>query len=197
MDASTQLSPNYTVGDLIKTSTGLPNMPDDSYLPNLTALANVLEYLAAIDSFTIESGFRSPAVNAAIGGAGDSYHSDGLAADILPDNLTNQDFFRYIRSTPRFANAVGEYIFYPLSHGTIHVSAATAQKQNFPLSMTNGSYTSDPSTYPAPDPTYNLDANPGAAQSQVAAAQGTRNTYIFMAIGLAVILGAVAYARGK
>src|ERR1035437_3354155 len=162
MDVSTQLSPNFTVADLIVTSTGIPNVPDDSYLPNLTALANVLELLRQIDTFTVVSGFRSPAVNASVGGADYSYHSDGLAADILPDNISNQDFWQHIHNTPRFSNALGEYIYYPLSHRTIHVSTPTAAKVNFDL-MQNAAGTYVRSNI-APEPSYNMDlySSPGA-----------------------------------
>lgn len=192
MDASTQLSPNYTVGDLIRTSTGIPNLPTDDYLPNLRALANVLELLSQIDTFTINSGFRSPAVNAAVGGEPNSYHSEGLAADILPDNISNQEFFYRIHNNPRFRNAVGEYILYPLSHGTIHVSAPTPNKVGFAIVQeADGSYRhhddipyDDRYVLPESSGDYSLPSLPASAP-----------IYLGLALGLALVLFAVYKSR--
>jgi len=181
MDASTRLSPSYTVRDLIGTSTGIANLPTNDYLPNLRALASVLELLREIDTFTIVSGFRSPAVNAAVGGSDYSFHSDGLAADILPDNMTNQEFWRRIHNNPRYRNAVGEYIFYPLSHGTIHVSAPTPLKVAYDLRQEpDGSYVRSGIPY---DSTYSFEM--GASTP----------LYLGLALGLGLILFAVYRAR--
>ena len=181
MDASTRLSTHYTVGDLIKTSTGIPNMPPESYLPNLRALANVLELLRQIDTFTIVSGFRSPAVNAAVGGAEASYHSEGLAADIIPDNISNQEFFYRIHNNPKFRNAVGEYIFYPLEHRSIHVSSPTAFKVGVALKeLPGGSYAPADIGY---DSSWKMEL-PGGAP-----------LYLGLALGLGLVLFAVYQSR--
>lgn len=194
MDASTQLSPNYTVGDLIRTSTGLPNMPTDDYLPNMRALANVLELLRQIDTFQIESGFRSPAVNKAVGGEPASYHSEGLAADILPDHISNQEFFYKIHNNPRFRNAVGEYILYPLEHGTIHVSAPTTTKVGFAIIQDASGYHHE--TDIPMDPRYVI-ADTTSQDDSPSLPELPANTtmYVGLALGLALILFAVYRAR--
>lgn len=138
MDLDQQLSSSYTVRDLIGTSTGIPNIPSEAYLPNLTALAELLDFLKEIDDFTIESGFRSPAVNSAVGGADYSYHSDGLAADIIPKTMSARDFWSYIHNNPRYRNAVGEYALKEdRNTPNIHVSTPTTAKVAFDLVETS------------------------------------------------------------
>lgn len=193
MDASTQLSPNYKVGDLIRTSTGIPNLPTDAYLPNLRALAQVLETMRQVDSFTIVSGFRSPAVNAAVGGEPASYHSEGLAADILPDHMTNQEFFYHIHNTPRIRNAVGEYILYPLAHGTIHVSAPTPSKVGFAIVQgADGGYHHEDVPF---DSSYNLDNL--SADSGGFDLSENAPMYLGLALALALVLFAVYKSRSS
>lgn len=181
MDASTYLSPNFVVGDLIKTSTGIANLPSDDYLPNLKALAHLLELLLQVDDFTIESGFRSPAVNAAVGGADASYHSDGLAADIIPSNMSAEVFWKYIHNTPRLRNAVGEYAWKPTRNTpNVHVSTPTAQKVAFDLIETSpGVYVRSNVPY---DDSYILDF-------------GSAPMYLGLALGLGLILFAVYKVR--
>lgn len=139
MDINQQLSTHYKLKDLIGTSTGISNIPSAAYLPNLKALAKVLELLREIGPFTIISGFRSPAVNAAVGGADQSYHSEGLAADIVPTSMSPRDFWNYIHNNPRYRNAVGEYALKE-AKGNVHVSTPTPSKVAVPLYETNGVY---------------------------------------------------------
>ena len=63
---------------------GLDNTPGQAVVANLTRLAGVLEQVRTLldgKAMHINSGYRSPAVNAAVGGVATSYHVDGLAAD--------------------------------------------------------------------------------------------------------------------
>ena len=76
---------NFTFNELIKTDTGLDNMPNDmNVIKNLCRLADFLHtirnelHLPII----ITSGYRSKEVNEAVGGVSSSYHCKGLAADI-------------------------------------------------------------------------------------------------------------------
>ena len=76
---------NFTFNELIKTDTGLDNMPNDmNVIKNLCRLADFLQtirnelHLPII----ITSGYRSKEVNEAVGGVSSSYHCKGLAADI-------------------------------------------------------------------------------------------------------------------
>ena len=76
---------NFTFNELIKTDTGLDNMPNDmNVIKNLCRLADFLQtirnelHLPII----ITSGYRSKEVNEAVGCASSSYHVNGLAVDI-------------------------------------------------------------------------------------------------------------------
>lgn len=76
---------NFTFNELIKTDTGLDNMPNDiNIIKNLCRLADFLQtirnelHLPII----ITSGYRSKEVNEAVGCASSSYHVKGLAVDI-------------------------------------------------------------------------------------------------------------------
>lgn len=76
---------NFTFKELIKTDTGLDNTPNDmNVLSNICRLAAFLQtirnelHLPII----INSAYRSPEVNAKVGGVLSSYHVKGLAADI-------------------------------------------------------------------------------------------------------------------
>jgi hypothetical protein len=138
MDINEQLSPSYKVRDLIQTTYSVDNTPTDAYLPNLTALAQLLEYLKTIDDFRIESGFRTPALNALVKGADNSYHSEGLAADIVPKNLSAREFWMRIHNDPAFYNSVGEYALKEdRNTPNVHVSCPTPTKVAFDLIETS------------------------------------------------------------
>jgi len=81
-----QLTPNFSEAEMTTTSTGLDNTPDEAHLAALTHTAEFLELLRARplggNAITINSAFRSPAVNAAVGGVPNSAHQQGHAADI-------------------------------------------------------------------------------------------------------------------
>lgn len=88
---NTQLGPNFTLDEFVVTSTGLDNVPGPRETANLREL--VTYFLQPLrDRFTrkypgrkvavhINSAYRSPLVNAAVGGAKTSQHKSGEAAD--------------------------------------------------------------------------------------------------------------------
>ena len=76
---------NFTFKELVKTDTGLDNMPNDmNILSNLCRLAAFLQTIRNELHLPIivNSAYRSPEVNAKVGGVSSSYHVKGLAADI-------------------------------------------------------------------------------------------------------------------
>jgi zinc D-Ala-D-Ala carboxypeptidase len=78
-------SPYFTLQELTKTSTGLPNVPNAQELENLRFLTRqLLDPLRAAlgEPLQINSGFRSQRVNDAVGGSSTSDHRQGLAADV-------------------------------------------------------------------------------------------------------------------
>ena len=83
---SEKIFPNFTLKEMLSTSTGLPNFPETwEQLENLQRLAGFLQCVRNIygKPIIVNSAFRSEAVNERVGGAKSSYHLKGLAADIL------------------------------------------------------------------------------------------------------------------
>ena len=82
------LSAHFTLDELTAsqaaTRKGIDNTPTPDVLRNLQSLAAVLEKIRTLlggVSIIVSSGYRSPAVNKAVGGAKNSAHMSGLAAD--------------------------------------------------------------------------------------------------------------------
>jgi hypothetical protein len=84
---SQRLSRYYTLVRLVHSDTarerGIDNVPPAELIPNLRLLARGLDRIRLLlgHPLDISSGYRSPALNAAVGGARNSQHSQGLAAD--------------------------------------------------------------------------------------------------------------------
>lgn len=80
----TQLSPHFSLAELTVTShANLGNVPAGPIVTNLTHTAAGLETVRTLlgHPLTVNSGYRSPLVNAAVGGARNSAHLTGHAAD--------------------------------------------------------------------------------------------------------------------
>ena len=95
----TRLTPHFTLGELTKTKTGIDNVPNEEQVENLKRVCCWLEQLRLRYNqmrnekgemrnevgeypIIINSGFRSPEVNKAVGGATLSNHLTGCAVDI-------------------------------------------------------------------------------------------------------------------
>jgi len=85
------LSEHFTLAELTKTKTGIENVPNEEQVENLKRVCKWLEklrkrwndiYGEGDDPIIINSGFRSPEVNKAVGGATLSNHLTGCAVDI-------------------------------------------------------------------------------------------------------------------
>ena len=96
------LSQHYTLGEMTKTGTGIPNIPSRVSIENLRNLCeNWLEEMRydyntlyclkpgedyetsqSVEPVVITSGFRSEDVNRAVGGSPSSNHLSGCAVDI-------------------------------------------------------------------------------------------------------------------
>lgn len=81
-----QITQHFTDTELTTTSTGLRNVPPASALCALKALCvAVLEpWRERVGPLRVTSGYRSPDVNAAVGGSKTSQHLRGEAADVIP-----------------------------------------------------------------------------------------------------------------
>ena len=97
-----KLSEHMTLAELTKTNTGIENVPNEAQVENLKRLCRWLERLRrrwndkygdGDDPIIINSGFRSAAVNKAVGGVPSSNHLTGCAVDIRVAGL--EQLLRY------------------------------------------------------------------------------------------------------
>lgn len=124
-----QLSKNFTLAELCKSEVAIrrniDNTPSEKIKNNLQILVdNVLQPLR--DKFgpvTITSGYRSPAVNTAVGGSPVSDHCLGMAADIEIVGVDNKKLAEYIRDNFKFTQLILEfYTEGDPDSGWVHVS---------------------------------------------------------------------------
>lgn len=105
-----KLSENFTLEELCQTNTGLPNVPNtDEKIALKHLVENVLQPLRDLfrAPIIVTSGFRSEAVNRAVGGAPTSQHRKGEAADL--DSVDNAELFWLIRNYTLFDQLIWEF----------------------------------------------------------------------------------------
>ena len=97
-----KLSEHFSLAELTKTNTGIENVPNEAQVENLKRVCRWLERLRkrwndkygdGDDPIIINSGFRSPEVNKAVGGVPTSNHLTGCAVDIRCIGM--EQAFRY------------------------------------------------------------------------------------------------------
>lgn len=98
-----QLSPNFSLAEICKSATGIrlgiDNTPSPEVIANLRALCfNVLEPVRTYFGrrVTVHSGYRGPSLNRAVGGARESQHMTGEAADIEIAGVANHRLAQWI-----------------------------------------------------------------------------------------------------
>jgi len=88
------LSPHFTLEEMVISETasrkGINNTPSAAVIENMRVLCGVLEEVRRLlgQPILITSGYRSAALNKAIGGSTTSAHQHGLAADFIAPPLT-------------------------------------------------------------------------------------------------------------
>ena len=113
------LSKNLSLAEVTKSATakrrGIANEPTEAHLENLKAVAENIfqpireEFMCPI---FVSSGYRSEALNEAIGGSKTSQHSTGQALDLDADVygvITNADIFNYIYDNLEFDQLIWEF----------------------------------------------------------------------------------------
>ena len=100
------LSPHFTLDELLASNTATANhiaeqfAPPQNIIDNLTKLCdNVLEGVRDITggAINVSSGYRSPALNAKVGGEPTSQHLKGEAADITCPTLSVDELYAEIK----------------------------------------------------------------------------------------------------
>ena len=121
----------FTIEELCQSTTadrkGIDNRCSNEIAANLTALVdNVLDPLRIWygKPITVNSGYRCPALNKAVGGAATSQHMNGQAADIdAGDRQQNKLLFEYIRKSLPFDQLIDESNF-----AWVHISYRSDRK---------------------------------------------------------------------
>jgi hypothetical protein len=125
-----RLTENFTLSELTKSETaarrGLDNTPGDEVIENLRNLCvNLLQPLRTAygRGIHVNSGYRSPDVNAAVGGSRTSDHCRGMAADIEIPGVANADLAAYIQQYFKFTQLILEFYTPGIpDSGWVHVS---------------------------------------------------------------------------
>jgi hypothetical protein len=118
----------FSLSDLTVSATassrGLSNEPaTDAHRNNLNLMVAFLEKIP--HSFRINSVYRSPTVNAAVGGAKSSQHMQGLAIDLSPNTMSNKEFATWLWQYQESFPELDQVIWYTdTSH--VHVGICPA-----------------------------------------------------------------------
>lgn len=123
----------FTIKELTKSSTaetkGIDNTPTPEVERNLTALVdNILDGVREIygKPITVNSGYRCPELNKAVGGSATSDHVKGFAADITGGSKEeNERLFYLIKYNFNFKQLIDEKDF-----SWVHVSYDPSNLKN-------------------------------------------------------------------
>lgn len=113
-----QLSKNLSLAEVMRSETakrkGISNMPTPEHIENFKLLAEkvfqpIREHFGV--PIHISSGYRSAALNKAVGGSLSSQHCSGEAIDIDMDgtDITNAQIFNYIKDNLEFDQLIWEF----------------------------------------------------------------------------------------
>ena len=130
---------HFTIRELIKSATatrkGINNNPNTAITNSLTALIeNVLDPLREKwgAPIIVSSGYRCPALNRAVGGAQNSQHTKGEAADIKTVSDSREDNMKLLRCLLKsgiiFDQVISENVDSEGRPDWIHVSFTKSRK---------------------------------------------------------------------
>lgn len=125
-----KLTANFSLNELTQSETALrknlDNTPSEEVIANLKLLAEkVLQPVR--DHYgkgvKVNSGYRSPEVNASVGGSRTSDHCKGQAADIEIPGVANADLAQHIKDSLQFTQLILEFYTQGIpDSGWVHVS---------------------------------------------------------------------------
>ena len=100
-----RLTPHFTLGEFIRAEDPIPA---PWILDNLYRLANRLQVVRDLlgKPMLINSGYRTPAHNKAVGGSSKSYHMSGMAADIVVPGIPAIEVQRLLKN---WTGGMGQY----------------------------------------------------------------------------------------
>jgi hypothetical protein len=138
----TELTPHFTLEEFTDSQTaarqGIPNMPSGQERKNVQRTAEVMEKVRDVlnnHPILISSGYRSPAVNAAIGGSKSSAHMSGLAVDFsCPDFGTPLEICKELQ--PHMKKLGIDQLIH--EYGTwVHLGLSAADPRHMALTIDN------------------------------------------------------------
>jgi hypothetical protein len=138
------LSANFSLHELTKSETalrmGFDNTPDDEATENLRLLCEkVLQPVR--DHFgkgvKVNSAYRSPESNAAVGGSKTSDHCKGMAADIEIPGVANAELAQWIMDNLEYTQLILEFYTPGIpDSGWVHISFDQSNLKNQELTAT-------------------------------------------------------------
>jgi len=112
----TQLTPHFTLAELTVSPTakrlGLPNTPTAAHIENMKYVCEkILEPVRAHfgKPVQVNSSYRSPAVNKAVGGSPTSQHSNGEAVDFEVPGISNKVVADWVADNLEFDQVILEF----------------------------------------------------------------------------------------
>lgn len=137
-----RLTQNFTLEEFTKSDTAITkkinNTPNATVIDNIKRLANYLQGIrnCYAKPINISSGYRCYELNKVIGGAKNSQHVSGEAADInTGSKAENKKLFELIRKSGGFDQLINESDF-----SWVHVSHRAGKNRKEVLKMINGKY---------------------------------------------------------
>jgi hypothetical protein len=119
------MTPNFKLEEFLQSQTaknlGIDNTPRPEHLKNLVLLSVGMEQIRSYlehRPILIRSGYRSPALNAAVKGVKNSDHALGYAADFTVNGLSAPEVAKRIDKSP----LVYDQLILETSRGIVHVS---------------------------------------------------------------------------
>lgn len=143
-----QLSPHFRLSELLDSGTArarkLSNDPSPEVLANLKLLCEqALEPIrAVVGPLKINSGYRSDAVNKAVGGSTTSAHSFGLAADLHPPAGCKKLMTQIIASGVKLDQIIYERTWVHV--GLLHPATKAQRGQKLSMFVVGGKATYEP-----------------------------------------------------
>ena len=142
------LSPHFTLTEMCKSQLairrGVANQPDAAAITAMSHLCQaILEPVRAQFSVPImpSSGYRSPRLNRALGGSGNSQHCKGEAVDFEIAGVTQMRLAGWIEANLAYDQLIVEYPQADcVSAGWLHVSYAQGRNHKQTLTKTQNGY---------------------------------------------------------
>ena len=143
LSPDTVLSEHFKLGEFTKSETairkGIDNNPSEEHLENLKLVCQkILEPVRNHfqKPVRINSGYRGPALNSAVGGSSKSQHCNGEAVDFEIDGLANPELAKWVAANCDFDQIILEFYDPKEGPNSGWVHASFSKKSNRKQTMT-------------------------------------------------------------